>query len=66
MPPLPDHNTPTHAQENGAYLSTKRYVRTNKMRLDRFMELAKITSTNLNDHTTTLPELYEMCSWLYA
>ena len=45
MQPLPDHNIPDYPQENGLYLSGKRYVRNDKMRLDRFMELDNITST---------------------
>jgi hypothetical protein len=32
------------------------------MRLDRFMELANITSTNLDDHAIVFPELYEIYS----
>jgi hypothetical protein len=41
-------------------MSGKRYVRNDKMRLDRFMELANITSTNLDDHDNVFPELYEI------
>jgi hypothetical protein len=59
----PDYNTRTYAQDNGAYLSKKRYIRTEKMRLDRFfMELANITGTNLEDHAILFPELYEIYS----
>jgi hypothetical protein len=57
MEPLPDHNIPDYRQENGKYMSGKRYVRNDKMRLDRFMELANITSTNLDDHNIVFPEL---------
>jgi hypothetical protein len=60
MEPLPDHNIPDYRQENGKYMSGKRYVRNDKMRLDRFMELANITSTNLDDHNIVFPELYEI------
>jgi hypothetical protein len=61
MEPLPDHNIPDYRQENGKYMSGKRYdVRNDKMRLDRFMELANITSTSLDDHDIVLPELYEI------
>jgi hypothetical protein len=60
MEPLPDHNIPGYRQENGKYMSGKRYVRNDKMRLDRFMELANITSTNLDDHDNVFPELYEI------
>ncbi len=49
-------------QENGEYLSMKRYVRKDKMRLDRFMELANITSTNLGNPSIEFPELYEIYS----
>jgi hypothetical protein len=31
-----------------------------KMRLDRFMELANIASTNLDDQDIVMPELYEI------
>jgi hypothetical protein len=58
MQPLPDHNTPNYA----LFLSTKRHVRTDKMRLDRFMELATVTSTrsnNLDGHAIVFPELWE-------
>jgi hypothetical protein len=41
-------------------LSTKRYARIDKMRLDRFMKLANITSTNLDDPAIVFPELYEI------
>jgi hypothetical protein len=41
-------------------MSGMRYVRNDKMRLDRFMELANITSTNLDDHVIVFPELYEI------
>jgi hypothetical protein len=44
------------------YLSGKSYVRYDKMRLDRFMELANITSSNLDDHDIVFPELYEIYS----
>jgi hypothetical protein len=61
MEPLPDHNIPDYEQENGLYMSaSKRYVRNDKMRLDRFMELANITSTNLNDHDIVVPGLNEI------
>jgi hypothetical protein len=46
----------------GVYLSGKSYVRYDKMRLDRFMELANITSSNLDDHDIVFPELYEIYS----
>jgi hypothetical protein len=62
MQPIPDHNRPDYSQENSRYLSTKRYVGTDKMRLDRFMELANIASTDLGDHTIVLSELYEIYS----
>jgi hypothetical protein len=62
MEPLPDYNIPNYRQENGEYLSTKRYLRNDKMRLDRFMELADITSTNLDDPAIDFPELYEIYS----
>jgi hypothetical protein len=63
MEPLPDHNIPDYEQENGLYMSGKRYVRSDKMPLDRFMELANITScTNLDDHDIVFPELYESYS----
>jgi hypothetical protein len=60
MQTLPDHNIPDYAQENGLYLSGKHYVRNDKMRLDRFMELANIASTNLDDQDIVMPELYEI------
>jgi hypothetical protein len=62
MDPLPDYNIPNYAQENGEYLSTKRYLRNDKMRLARFMELANITTTNLGDQAIEFPELYEIYS----
>jgi hypothetical protein len=62
MEPLPDYNIPMYAQENGEYLSTKRYLRNDKMRLVRFMELANITSTNMGDQAIEFPELYEIYS----
>ncbi len=37
-----------------------------KTRLDRFMELASITSTNLDDDAIVFPELYESYSQLYS
>jgi hypothetical protein len=43
-------------------MSGKRYVRNDKMPLDRFMELANITCTNLDDHDIVFPELYEIYS----
>ena len=61
-PPLPDHNIPDYPQENGLYLSGKRYARNDRMRMDRFMELANITSTNQDEHDITFPELYEIYS----
>jgi hypothetical protein len=70
MEPLPDHNIPDYDQENGRCMSGKRYVRNDdsgkryvrndKMPLDRFMALANITSTNLDDHDIMFPELYEI------
>jgi hypothetical protein len=63
MEPLPDYNIPNYAeQENGDYLSRKRYLRNDKMRLDRFMELATITSTNMGDPAIDFPELHEIYS----
>jgi hypothetical protein len=62
MEPLPDYNIPNYAQENGEYLSTKRYLRNDKMRLARFMELANITSTNMGDQAIEFPELNEIYS----
>jgi hypothetical protein len=62
MEPLPDFNIPNYAQENGEYLSTKRYLRNDKMRLARFMELANITSTSMGDQAIEFPELYEIYS----
>jgi hypothetical protein len=53
---------PNYAQENGEYLSTKRYLRNDKMRLARFMELANITSTNIGDQAIEFPELYDIYS----
>jgi hypothetical protein len=44
------------------YLSTKNYVRTDKMRLDRFMELAGIANSNQRNHAIEFPELYEIYS----
>jgi hypothetical protein len=41
-------------------MSGKRYVRNDKMPLDRFVVLANITSTNLDDHDIVFPELYEI------
>jgi hypothetical protein len=63
LQPLPNHNILDYPQENGRYLSTKCYVRTDKMRLDRFMELANIASTDLGDHTIVFSELYEIYSY---
>jgi hypothetical protein len=61
MQPLPDHNIPTYPQEDWRYLRTKRYLRNDKMRLDRFMELANISSTNLEeDPDIEFPELYQI------
>jgi hypothetical protein len=60
MEPLPDHNIPDYAQENGKYMSGMRYVWNYKMPLDRFMALANITSTNLDDHDIVFPKLYEI------
>jgi hypothetical protein len=51
---------PTDPQENRAYLSTKRYIRTGKIGLDRLMEFANTTSTKLDDHAIVFPELYEI------
>jgi hypothetical protein len=63
MEPLPDYsNIPNYEQENGEYLSRKRYLRNDKMRLDRFMELANITSINMGDPAIDFPELYEIYS----
>jgi hypothetical protein len=63
--PLSDHNIPDYDQENGKYMSGKRYVRNDKMPLDRFMALANITSTNLDDHDIVFPELYEISTQFY-
>jgi hypothetical protein len=60
MQTLLDHNIPDYAQENGFYFSGKCHVRNDKMRLDRFMELANIASTNLDDQDIVFPELYEI------
>jgi hypothetical protein len=58
MKVLPKRNIADYEQENGLYMSgTKRYVRNDKMRLDHFMELASMTSTNLDDHDIVFPDL---------
>jgi hypothetical protein len=51
---------PDCLQENGKYMSGKHFVRNNKMPLDRFMALANITSTSLDNHDIVFPELYEI------
>jgi hypothetical protein len=61
MQPLPDHSVHAYPQESGEYLSIKRCARNDEMRLDRFMELANITITNLDDHAIVFLELNEMC-----
>jgi hypothetical protein len=62
MDPLPDYSIPNYAQEIGEYLSTKRYLRNDKMRHTRFVELANITSASLGDQAIEFPELYEIYS----
>jgi hypothetical protein len=48
------------SQENVKYFLNKRYVRKDKLSLERFMVLANITSTNTDDHDIEFPELYEI------
>jgi hypothetical protein len=60
MEPLPDHNIPDYGQDNGKDMSGKRYVRNDKMPLDRFMALANITSTSPDDRDIVFPERYEI------
>jgi hypothetical protein len=64
MEPHPDEYLLT-IHKRMVYLSGKRYVRNNKMRLDRFMELSNITSTQLDDHDIVFPKLYEIYSLCY-
>jgi hypothetical protein len=60
MQPLPEENDPNYPQENVKYFLNKRYVRKDKLSLERFMVLANITSTNTDDHDIEFPELYEI------
>jgi hypothetical protein len=46
----------------GESMMSGRYLRIDKMRLDRFMELANITSTNLGNPAIEFPELCEIYS----
>jgi hypothetical protein len=65
MKPIPNHNIPNYAQKNGLYLNSKRYVRNDKMRLDRFMEFANITRIDLDGHTIVFPDFYEIYPEFY-
>jgi hypothetical protein len=43
-------------------VSAKRYVRNDRMHLDRFIEIVNTTNTNLDDHAIVFPELSEIYS----
>jgi hypothetical protein len=62
MEPLPAENVPNYPQQqNAAYFRNKRYVRTDKLPLDRFMVLANIASDDTDaEPSIEFPELYEI------